>query len=50
MAPEYADAYHCRGVAYDRKGQTALAQSDRAKANAIGGDPRLFEQPAEHAA
>jgi Tfp pilus assembly protein PilF len=48
-APEYADAYHCRGLAYDRKGEAALAQADRAKASAIGGDPGLFEQPAEHA-
>src|SRR5262245_32835435 len=37
-APDYADAYHYRAIAYDRKGKAALAQADRAQADAIAGD------------
>ena len=36
--PEHAQAYRYRSFAYERKGQTALAQADHARANAILGN------------
>ena len=43
-APDYADAYLYRAAAYDRNGQTALAQADQARANAIASDRSSLEQ------
>lgn len=36
-APEYAEAYRYRSLAYERKGQSAAARADAARANAIMG-------------
>jgi tetratricopeptide (TPR) repeat protein len=45
-APKHPDAYRYRSIAYEKKGQAALAQADHAKARAIVGDVGSFEPQA----
>jgi tetratricopeptide (TPR) repeat protein len=48
-APDYADAYRYRSLAYEKQGQAASAAADDAKARAIAGNVGSLEPHAAHA-
>jgi Tfp pilus assembly protein PilF len=39
LDPEYADAYHYRGLAFEKRGEQAKAKADFAKAKELGYEP-----------
>jgi tetratricopeptide (TPR) repeat protein len=42
-APDYVEAYQFRSAAYAKKGETALAQADQDKVNALAGQPAALQ-------